>query len=70
MRRRGGPVCEAASWLEWGPEECGFCLGPYHVELACYCAECDQPVCPLCVVVIRGECRVLCPECATAGGDA
>lgn len=51
-------------WLETGPETCPFCTGRLHVEVLSFCADCDRPVCPTCLVE---ESRVLCPECAEEG---
>lgn len=48
-------------WEEAGPATCDFCLRAFHEETACYCAYCDRPVCPLCIVVIRQF--VICPQC-------
>lgn len=51
-------------WLEAGPENCPFCAGRVHFEALAYCADCDRPVCPTCLVPAD---RALCPECAEAG---
>ena len=56
-------------WLEAGPDTCEFCLHGYHVEAGYYCFDCDAPVCPLCVVVVRERQVVLCPHCAEGGED-
>lgn len=55
---------EHAWWSEPGPQRCGRCLQGYHVEMGYYCAECDGPVCPACVVTVVERRLVLCPECA------
>lgn len=61
----------AAGWaLEPGPEECGFCLRGFHLEVAYRCADCDEPVCPVCVVTVRARGVTLCPECHDAGASA
>lgn len=54
-------------WLAPGPETCEFCLRAYHVEAGYRCIDCDQPVCPLCVVTIRETRVVACPHCRTEG---
>ena len=52
-------------WLEPGTEQCGVCLGWYHVEIGVRCEACDEPVCPTCVVEVRlSDLEVLCPACA------
>ncbi len=55
---------EPAWWSEPGPERCGHCLHCYYVEMGYYCAECDAPVCPACVVTVLERRLVLCPGCA------
>lgn len=56
-----------AWWNQPGPDECEFCHRPFHVEVGYYCADCDRPVCPVCVVTVR-DC-IACPECCTQGED-
>lgn len=55
-----------AWWRERGPQVCGHCHHGYHVEMASWCVDCDEPVCPVCVVTIRARRVVLCPACAPA----
>lgn len=55
-------------WLEAGPESCEFCLATYHVEVGYECIECDRPVCPICIVWVREESAIFCPECAPREG--
>lgn len=57
----GSQQFELPWWLE-GSELCGFCYQQYAVELEYRCAECDGPICPLCVVV-RETRQSLCPQC-------
>lgn len=54
-------------WAEAGPDECSFCLRAYYVEVGYYCADCDRPVCPVCVVTRFEWQTVSCPECSTGG---
>lgn len=56
-------------WLESGPETCAFCEVRYNIEAACYCVECDRPVCPACFVEIRVTRRIYCPDCAPTDGE-
>jgi hypothetical protein len=53
-------------WLEPGTETCPFCEVRFQFEAACYCSECDEPICPACVVQIFATRQVLCPECHNA----
>lgn len=57
-------------WLDAGcaetAEECGFCLGTYAVEAEVRCVDCDRPMCPLCVVVVRETASFRCADCAAA----
>ncbi len=55
-------------WLAGGWHVCEHCLQRYAVEVEYRCVACDGPVCPLCVVVVRAEAEVFCPDCAPAGG--
>ena len=48
-----------------GDEHCGFCLQRYAYELEVFCALCDRPMCPLCVVHEHVEAQRFCPDCAT-----
>lgn len=50
-------------WLEEGPESCPFCDSRLHYEALLYCADCDRPVCPTCLVEHLESRSVLCPEC-------
>ncbi|MDX1622861.1 MAG: hypothetical protein R3199_02650 [Gemmatimonadota bacterium] len=50
-------------WVERADEPCPFCLQRYVLELEVRCVACDQPVCPVCVVRIRENRELLCPEC-------
>ena len=63
------PTAPAPWSLEPGLESCDFCAHRFAIEVAYFCADCDRPVCPLCVmrVVSRGE--LLCPECAAQDAD-
>lgn len=66
------PMSERNSTEWWnapGPDYCEFCRHGFHVEIGYYCAECDRPICALCIVTVRGQQAILCPECS-AEGDA
>lgn len=54
-------------WLEPGSESCTFCAASYQIEAAYYCAECDRPLCPACVVEVFMTRRVVCPRCGAGG---
>lgn len=49
-------------WLS-GEETCEFCAQQYTLEVEFRCVDCDRPICPMCVVVVRESHRVVCPEC-------
>lgn len=41
-----------------------MCLQSYHYELEYRCVDCDQPLCPDCVVRVSVEVAELhCPDC-------
>lgn len=42
-------------------ERCPHCLQVYVLEVGTYCAVCDEPICPFCVLEVKGE--VVCPAC-------
>jgi DNA-directed RNA polymerase subunit RPC12/RpoP len=52
-------------WSKPGPELCEFCLHTFQVEAGYYCADCDRPICPVCVLQIRERHSVSCPDCST-----
>jgi DNA-directed RNA polymerase subunit RPC12/RpoP len=54
-----------AWWSETGPSTCDYCLATFHLEMGYYCADCDRPVCPVCVLAARDRRAVVCPECHT-----
>lgn len=67
-RRSGFGSTGGAAWsLEPGPETCDFCLRGFHLEIGYHCADCDRPICPVCVVTVRARGVVLCPECHRDG---
>lgn len=66
MSEDGQPPEQQAWWLEVGPETCSFCEVRYHYEIAVYCAGCDQPTCPYCIVFVERTREPACPQCATA----
>ena len=62
---RGGD--RAPWWLQAGAETCAVCEGRHHMELTVHCFDCDSPMCPLCVVEVRGRAAHLCPGCVPSG---
>ena len=56
-------------WNEPGTEVCGHCLQRYAYEIEYRCSWCDGPLCPMCVVYIRGTRRPVCPECLKSGEE-
>jgi hypothetical protein len=48
-------------YIEGTDVECVHCSQGYAYEREVRCAECDAPMCPLCVV--RIEARTVCPDC-------
>ena len=56
-----------AWWDEAGPDVCEFCQHAFHVEVGFYCADCDRPVCPVCVITLSS--RAACPECDCGSED-
>lgn len=66
MSRPRPPARRGTLWLDPGPEVCGHCLQRYCIEAAFYCADCDEPVCPFCALILHGRQVVLCPECGAA----
>ena len=60
---------EAGWWVTEETAHCGFCAHGYSWDMAVHCVDCDEPVCPLCVVYVeRRVCR--CPECREAAEGA
>lgn len=49
-------------WLS-GEELCTHCLHTYAYAVESRCNDCDEPVCPHCLVVIDAHDEVLCPIC-------
>lgn len=68
MSERHGRAGTFTWALEPGPEECPHCLRGFHLEVGYHCADCDAPVCPVCVVVVRERSVVVCPDCVPHGG--
>ena len=60
MIRRSSGI---AWWNEAGPDRCEFCRHAFCVEVGFHCADCDRPVCPLCVITVRERQIVVCPAC-------
>lgn len=53
-----------APWWMWPEQECLFCVSDYAMLAEIYCADCDRPLCPMCVIVIHESApRFFCPEC-------
>ena len=50
-------------WSDPGPVQCQFCLQAYRSECGYHCGDCDRPLCPVCVVTVRGRREVICPAC-------
>jgi len=49
-------------WLD-AEIQCEHCLQHYSRDIRYHCLECDQPVCPLCVVVVQETAEIFCPQC-------
>jgi hypothetical protein len=56
-------VPRTAWWEEAGPDYCEFCQHAFRVEVGFHCADCDRPICPVCVIRVREW--AACPECCT-----
>ncbi|HJL17580.1 MAG TPA: hypothetical protein RMH99_18090 [Sandaracinaceae bacterium LLY-WYZ-13_1] len=56
-------MTETRSWLLHATERCPRCEQLYAYELEVHCVRCDLPICPFCVVRVRGE-----PTCGTHDG--
>lgn len=69
MSRRSTAPAHPPWWSEPGPEQCAFCLQAYYAEMGYYCFDCDRAVCPVCVVQLREQGSVHCPECHGQGQD-
>jgi len=67
MTRRRTESPAVAWWSEPGPSLCDFCLGTFHVEVGYHCADCDRPICPICIATARERSAVICPECGVEG---
>jgi hypothetical protein len=52
-------------WQEPSSGRCSGCEVRVHEELLIYCTTCDQPFCPLCIVVIRERLELSCHGCET-----
>lgn len=51
-------------WLQPGPAACSGCEADHPLELSVYCIDCDQALCPVCVVVIEAGSDRYCRDCA------
>lgn len=51
-------------WLD-GQHLCQFCCHQYVLEMEYRCVQCDLPICPLCVRVVRETAEHFCPHCQT-----
>jgi len=49
-------------WLTRGWDECPHCTQLYVYEMERRCFDCDAPICPVCVEIVR-ETVVVCPAC-------
>ena len=56
-------------WSEAGPDVCEFCLHTFRMEVGFYCADCDSPICPACVISSRERHVSVCPGCASGGSS-
>lgn len=54
----------AAAALESETERCPRCLQLHAYEATVWCARCDGPVCPFCVVRTRESRELTCADCA------
>lgn len=54
-----------AQWSDPGPYHCEFCQHSFHIEVGYYCHDCDRAVCPVCVVTVREQHTLSCPDCHT-----
>lgn len=61
---------QRASWLLDGQEQCLHCAHAYVLQMAYWCTDCDQPICPLCVVEVHGRKEVWCRACHDARQSA
>lgn len=50
-------------------ESCPHCHQSYVYELEVRCVDCDGPMCPLCVVELRGRVETWCPGCPPDAGE-
>lgn len=50
-------------------QTCPFCLQLYPYEVEYRCVQCDEPVCPFCIVEVKLEQRC-CPSCAVSELEA
>lgn len=60
-----GSPTNVVSWIAQGEETCPHCGQTYAYEVERTCVECDEPVCPFCVVIVREETH--CPAHAEGG---
>lgn len=54
---------QAPWWLQPGTESCPFCEASYAFEAGYYCVDCDQPVCPICIIEAHASREIYCPQC-------
>lgn len=66
MNRHSNPDTTEPWWSAAGPEQCEFCLQSFYQESGYYCADCDRPVCPVCVIALREHKVTRCPQCHPA----
>jgi hypothetical protein len=60
-----GPKTAGASWwLEAGEVDCPHCEQAYSYEVEVRCYDCDEPICPMCIVQVDEH--VFCPDCREA----
>ena len=52
-------------WLTGREEHCAGCGQAHAHGVTVHCVACDQPFCPVCVVVVEGE--AFCSSCHVEG---
>lgn len=51
-------------WWMSPEQECRFCVSDFAVLAEIFCADCDRPVCPMCIVAVpEAAVRYICPDC-------
>jgi hypothetical protein len=50
-------------WLGPGSRRCAGCEISIHEAILIYCAACDRPFCPLCIIAIQHSHELTCHNC-------